>query len=159
LIGFTFANERGETNRFVSMRPAKVLMTLSAEYRGIFSCRYGVTIYDQLGRSLLNIISPEDRFEVESGGTRMVEVLLNPLQLGPGQYTASVSVHKFASLALFNSTPRYDLYGRSFQFSVELPELLLTVSPQFFHSAEWFFMDRDPPGDAFPVVRQTDHAD
>jgi len=135
--GFTIQDERGVGNKLVAMRPARFMMTLKAEVEGEFCCRYGVTIFDLLGHCLINIVSPLDRYFIKPEEYHPVDLVFNPLQLGAGDYTVSISAHRFAQLEVFNSTPRYDLLNRSFNFSVELPDSLRAIEPQFYHSAEW----------------------
>lgn len=137
--GFTIQNERGQSNNLVSMRPALFLMSLLAEKDGQFQCRYAMAVYNHLGKCVFEVFSPADDFTCREGDTRTVELIFNPLQLGPGQYIVSISAHKYAALELLNSTPRYDLINRSFAFSVELPETLRVIEAQFYHSAEWRF--------------------
>ncbi|ACO75777.1 ABC transporter related [Laribacter hongkongensis HLHK9] len=137
--GFTIQTERGLSNKLVSMRPARFLMTLQAEVDAHFQCRYAVAVYNHLGQCVLDIVSPADVFVCAEGGTHSFELIFNPLQLGPGEYVVSISAHEYAPLELFNSTPRYDLMSRSFVFSVELPETLRSIEAQFYHSAEWHF--------------------
>ena len=137
--GFTLVTEKGETNELVSMRPAKALFSLIAELDSEFECRYALAVYDHFGKCVLDIVSPIDKFFLTRGKQRNAEMLLNPLQLGPGEYTISISAHAYDKLEVFNATPRYDLISRSFGFRVELPESLTAIETQFYHSAEWGF--------------------
>jgi len=68
-----------------------------------------------------------------------VEMFLNPVQLGPGEYVISASIHKADHLSLFNGTLRYDLLDRSFEFSIEIQDSLAPIAADFFHSSEWEF--------------------
>lgn len=139
VIGFSIATERGQTNALVAMRPAKFFITLLAEHGGRFNCRYGIALNDHLGACMTRIFSPGDAFEIAAGGIRRLEVLLNPCQLGPGEYTVGISVLECAPIEKLNSTRRYDLLSRSFVVRVELPESLGSLEASFFHSAEWQF--------------------
>jgi len=137
--GFTIQTERGLGNDLISMRPARFMMSLRAETAGHIRCRYAVAVYNHLGQCVLDILSPPDEFDCDEGDKRSFSLFLNPVQLGPGEYTVSISAHKYGPLELFNSTPRYDLISRSFMFTVELPETLGAIEAQFYHSAEWQF--------------------
>ena len=139
ISGFTIQTERGISNKLVSMRPARFLATLVAETSGSFRCRYAVAVYNHMGSCVLDVVSPLDEFSATNGDQHGVELLFNPMQLGPGEYVVSVSAHEYGPLELFNSTPRYDLISRSFVFSVDLPETLRAIEAQFYHSAEWCF--------------------
>ncbi len=139
VCGFTIVTERGETNQLVSMLPAKFIVNVVAELDGVFDYRYGVVFFDHTGACIAKIISPSDSFSLKRGETRCVEMLLNPNQLGPGEYVLSVSLHAVDVLEKFNSTPRFDLLNRSFGLNVELPEALSALTTNFFHSAEWGF--------------------
>jgi len=139
VCGFTIVNNHGETNKLMSMQPAKFVVTLIAEHDGEFNCRYATNIYDQKGQSIMSVKSPLDSFAVLSNQLRMVEICFNPLQLGPGEYIISISVHQYEQLEVFNATPKYDLLSRSFTLTVEIPESLSALQSQFFHSAEWSF--------------------
>lgn len=140
VMGFGIMTERGPTDRLVSMRPAKFLFTLVAERDGPFDCRYGIALHDHLGRCLTRIFSPRDAFEARAGERRVVEIVLNPCQIGPGDYTLGISVLEHEALEKLNSTPRYDLLSRSFALRVELPESLAALESAFFHTAEWSFL-------------------
>lgn len=137
--GFTIVGERGESNILPSMRPAKFVFTLVGEIEGEFNCRYAINIYDHLGRSVTSVKSPADKFSISPNKLHIAEICFNPLQLGPGEYNVSISVHQYAELEVFNATPRFDLLSRSFSFKVELPDSLSVLQTQFFHSAEWRF--------------------
>lgn len=139
ILGFTIVTEQGETNKLVVMRPAKFLIKMMAEFDGDFECRYGIVFFDHMGSCVARIVSPLDKFTVSKDGFHQVGMLLNPNQLGPGEYILSLSIHKFGALEVFNSTPRYDLINRGFQVHVEMPESLAALSANFYHTAEWCF--------------------
>lgn len=139
VVGFSVVSERGTTDRLIAMRPAKLVMTLVAERDGVFNCRYGIVVNDHMGDCKTRIYSPRDHFEIKSGATRQIEMLLNPCQIGPGEYTIGISVLDYSPIEQINSTQRYDLLSRSFSIRVELPESLGSLSASFFHTAEWQF--------------------
>lgn len=139
IIGFIIVTECGVTNHLLSMQPAKFVINTKAEFEGNFECRYGITIYDHLGSCVTKIMSPIDSFSLPKSGTHCVEMLLNPNQLGPGEYILSVSIHKNSAIEQLNSAGRFDLLSRSFTFSVEIPESITVLTAAFFHSAEWIF--------------------
>lgn len=139
VVGFSPITERGIAAAFVSMQPAEFLIELVAEIEGEFHCRYGVAIHDQMGVCVTRIFSPEDHFLIRKGELRQIRILLNPCQIGPGDYTVGISVLKYCRLELLNSAERYDLLSRSFTLRVDLPESLGSISCNFFHSAEWSF--------------------
>lgn len=141
VIGFTLITERGVTNTILAMHPAKFVITLIGERDGDFSCRYGVVLNDHSGVCVMRIFSPRDHFVCKAGQARKVEILLNPCQVGPGEYTVGVSVLDYAPLEKLNSTRRYDLLSRSFVVRIELPESLGAIGATFFHSAEWKFTE------------------
>ena len=139
IVGATLVTDHAETNILGSMCPAKVLINVRVALAGEFSCRYGFTAYDQMGRCVLDILSPEHRFKATTGDHFPVEMVLNPLQLGPGEYTMSLSIHGYEPIERLNATKRYDLANRSLAFSVNLRETLGPIEAQFYHSAEWNF--------------------
>jgi lipopolysaccharide transport system ATP-binding protein len=139
--GFTIVTARGETNKLIALTPAKFVLSVLAFADGDFECRYGLVVHNQLGSTCAKLIGPPDKFTAAKGETRSVEILLNPLQLGAGDYVVGVSIHKAESLAKLNSTHRYDLLARSFELSVEVQGSLATTSADFFHSSEWKFGD------------------
>jgi len=148
IVGATLVTDNAETNILGSMCPAKVLINVRAELAGKFNCRYGFVAYDQMGRCVLDILSPEHRFEAETGNHFPVEMVLNPLQLGPGEYIMSLSIHGYEPIERLNATKRYDLANRSLVFSVNLRDSLGPIEAQFYHSAEWQFalaLDDDSP--------------
>lgn len=137
VTGFDIQSSSGSTNRLVSLLPAKFVFFLTAEEAGDYSCRYGLAVHDMHGKCMLRIFSPEDRFSTGKGEVRTVEVLLNPVQLGPGEYSVGISVLEYSPLELINTARRYDLLGRSFEFRVDLPDSLVATECALYHSAEW----------------------
>jgi lipopolysaccharide transport system ATP-binding protein len=141
LVGFSIQTERGFANTLLGLRPAKFILSLLGEFSADFSCRYGIAINDLLGNVAARIYSPPDRFYINESEVRIVEMVLNPVQLGPGEYTLGISVLEATELELINSATRYDLLGRSFSLKVELEETLSPISANFIHSAEWNFRE------------------
>jgi lipopolysaccharide transport system ATP-binding protein len=139
VCGFTVETEKGITNTLVTLRPAKFIINTTAELSGNFSCRYGIAIHDLNGICLTRIWSGIDSYKIKKGGTRRVEVVLNPCQLGPGYYTVGISVLDDTPFEKLNSAVRYDLLSRSFNINVELPGSLDNASASIVHSAEWLF--------------------
>ena len=117
----------------------KFLINIVAEYEAQFDFRCGLVIFDHLGSSITKIISPCDAVFLRKGETHSVEMLLNPVQLGPGEYILSISLHKHDVLEKFNSTGRYDLVARCSVFTITMPESILPLSAAFMHTAEWSF--------------------
>lgn len=139
ICGFSIVSERGVSNKLVSLMPASVVFHVVAEVDGHFRCRYGIVINDTMGRNVAVIYSPNDEFFLEAGRTRKVVMSLNPLQIGPGEYTLGISVLEGCPLERVNQAKRYDLLGRSFEFSIHLPDTLGALHAMLLHSAEWEF--------------------
>ena len=137
--GFTIITARGETNKLVALASAKFVLNVMVHVGGDFECRYGLVVLDYSGSCRARLISPTDKFTAAKGETRCVEMFLNPVQLGPGEYVISASIHKADHLSLFNGTLRYDLLDRSFEFSIEIQDSLAPIAADFFHSSEWEF--------------------
>jgi lipopolysaccharide transport system ATP-binding protein len=137
ISGFNIMTEQGFENRLWVLRPAKFIILLTAEVSKQFDCMYGLVLNDALGNIVARIWSPPDFFELQEGESKIVEMLLNPVQIGPGEYTIGISILQAAQIELLNSSPRYDLLGRSFKCTVEIDETLSAASANFFHSAEW----------------------
>ena len=76
---------------------------------------------------------------------RQIEICLNPLQLGPGEYTLGISICDYTPLEQINGAKRMDLLSRSFTFSVAIEDSLAAASASFFHSAEWQFKEAQSP--------------
>ena len=66
-------------------------------------------------------------------------MLLNPTQLGPGNYSIGMAIHQYTNIEELSNAKTYDLLNRSFKFSVLLDESLSNMQAEFFHSAEWSF--------------------
>ena len=139
IIGFSVVTAQGLTNTLVSLQPAKFVIHLKAEATQTFDCCYGIAIHDHLGNCVSRLFSSQDYFEAVDGSLRRVEMILNPCQIGPGEYTVGISVTEYSGIEKLNSAKRYDLLSRSFQIKVELPESISAVSAAFFHSSEWHF--------------------
>jgi lipopolysaccharide transport system ATP-binding protein len=139
VLGFCAVNERGVADTLISLRPASFVLTIIAEQTGSFRCRYGFVLNDHLGAAVTRIYSPVDVFSLQCGATRRVEMVLNPCQIGPGEYVVGISVLEESPLETLNAARRYDLLSRSFRIRVELPQSLGVMSAAFMHSAEWTF--------------------
>lgn len=145
VTGFAVVTERGLSNNLVSMRPAMFVIDLVAEQSGPINCCYGVALHDHLGRCVTRIFSSGDQFTAQTGQPRRVELLLNPCQLGPGEYTVGISVTDHIGIERINEARRYDLLSRSFIVQVSLPDSLAAANGLFFHSAEWSFNTTEIP--------------
>jgi len=139
VCGFSVVTERGITNELITYRPAMFVVTLVAQEGGAYDLRHGIAIHDYLGNCITRIFSPQDKFTIQAGEMRQVRMLLNPNQLGPGNYVVGVSVLKYGPLETLNSTARYDLLSRSFVISVGLPDSLTALESIMLHTAEWHF--------------------
>ncbi len=139
VCGFSILTAKGVGNTIRALQPARFVFFLVAEHAGRFECRYGIVLNDMMGNVAIRICSPPDFFSIERGELRRVEMTLNPNQLGPGEYTVSISVLENSALERINSTRRFDLLSRSFVVKVELADSLSALSCAFFQSAEWSF--------------------
>ncbi len=144
ICGFTIVTNRGETNELVTFQPAAFVLTLMAEESGKYDLRYGVAINDYLGNCITRIFSPRDSFEIRAGELRQVHMMLNPNQIGSGEYVVGLSVLEYGPLEVLNSTRRFDLLSRSFAIRVVLPESLSALESQVLLSGEWQFMPVRP---------------
>jgi len=139
ICGFSIVSANGVGDTIFPLQPAKLVFSLVAEFSGSFDCRYGIVLYDMMGNLVIRVFSPPDTFSIELGELRLIEMILNPNQLGPGQYTVSISVLENSPLEKVNSARRFDLLSRSFLIKVEIPDSLSTLDCAFFQSAEWSF--------------------
>lgn len=139
VCGFSIVTEQGVTNKLFTYKPAMFVYSVVAERSGVFNVRHGIAINDFLGTCLTRVFSPKDSFVLETGQIRQVRVLLNPNQLGPGEYVVGISVLEYSPIEMLNSTTRYDLLSRSFAISVALPDSLGALGASMMHSAEWHF--------------------
>lgn len=150
VTGFTVRSATGKTGVVTALQPAVFTVFLEGEKSGHFRCTYGIAIHDLQGNAVTRIWSPTDVFDIERGQSRRIDIVLNPNQIGPGEYTVGISVLGESSMESVNAAKRYDLLGRSFSLKVELPDTLSPISAQFFHTAEWAFrpVDEGVPLDA-----------
>lgn len=139
LSGFSIITQNGIENRLRALQPVKIAMALTAEKSDAFRCRYGLVFNDSLGKTVSTIWSPPDRFSLTQGETKIVEMILNPLQIGPGHYTIGISVLEETPIELLNKARRFDLLGRSFQCEIDMEDSLSAISAGFVHTAEWKF--------------------
>src|SRR5205807_7097248 len=121
------------------------MLNVMAHVDGDFECRYGIVLLDYSGSTRAKFISPPNTLSVIKGETRCVEMLLNPVQLGAGEYIVSVSIHGVDDLTKLNSTHRYDLLARCFELSVQVPDTLAPAGADFFHTSEWGFGEASEP--------------
>lgn len=139
ICGFSISTERGIDNKLVALRPAKLSISISAESEGNYDCRYGIAIHDYSGRCITNIFSPRDSFFLNKDAMRVINIHLNPCQLGTGEYVIGMSVLNWDDIELINSARRYDLLSRSFSMNVQVIDSLSATDAVFYHNAEWTF--------------------
>ena len=142
ISGFTIMNENGYTAKLLTLRPVKFIFEIKSEIEEDFSLRYTLNISNHLGQTVSAVRSPNDQFSIKASEARLIEIAFNPMQLGPGEYTVGFAVLSYGALEVINSADRYDLLSRSFDFTIENPESLSSLQNQFFHSAEWLFLER-----------------
>ncbi|WP_422022687.1 ABC transporter ATP-binding protein [Pyruvatibacter mobilis] len=141
VVGFDIQTEAGSTNKIVCLRPARFIIHLEVQKEDGYECCYGMAVHDHMGNCVTRIFSACDSFQGSEGDYRRVELVLNPCQLGPGEYTVGISVTSYTGIERINEASRYDLLSRSFILQVALPDSLGTIEAQFVHSAEWSFSE------------------
>lgn len=139
VTGFAIQTERCIENHVRTLHPVRFLVTLTAELDGNYSCTYGVIFHNLKGETAARIWSPPDDFVLKAEDTRVIELVFNPLQLGPGEYLIGLTILESTPIELVNQSTRYDQLARSFEFSVDMDASMLTASADFMHSAEWVF--------------------
>ncbi|MCA0417179.1 MAG: ATP-binding cassette domain-containing protein [Proteobacteria bacterium] len=141
IVGVDMQTEGGSTNKFVCLRPARFVIDIEVEQAGSYNCCYGVAIHDHMGVCVSRIYSSPDLFSGTPGTRRQVALILNPCQIGPGEYTVGISVTEHVGIERLNDGRRFDLLSRSFNLEVVLPDSLGAASAAFLHSAEWSYQD------------------
>ncbi|MDC1497059.1 ABC transporter ATP-binding protein [Pelagibacteraceae bacterium] len=141
ISGFLIANEDGKIDTVKFLSPLKMIFEIQAVKDGYYNCRYSILVKDALGLNKIKVRSPKDSFNLKIGEKRTISMLLNPNQLGPGNYSISLAIHQYTNIEEFPSAKIYDLLNRSFEFSVLLDDTLANMQAEFFHSAEWSFRE------------------
>ncbi len=141
IVGLDLQTEVGSTNKFICLRPARFVIDLEVLKDGSYRCCYGVAIHDHMGNCATRLFSPPDEFSAKGGDRRQVSVVLNPCQIGPGEYTVGISVTEHVGIERMNEGKRFDLLSRSFNLDVVLPESISAVGAAFLHSSEWTCVD------------------
>ncbi len=139
ISSFAIQTERGITNELVSLRPARFVFRLTSEVAGSYQCRYGLAFHNHMGSCVARVFSPCDRFVIAQDGVREIQMMLNPVQIGPGEYSLGISVTEYTAIEMINQARRFDLLSRSFMLKVEIPESVGALAGDFFHSSEWHF--------------------
>lgn len=139
ISGFSMQVPNSEKNVFQILDNVRFVIETESLQTSDLNCRYGISISDPEGRVLTSLRSPRDTFSTNLGDIRRINMNLQPLQLGPGQYFVGVAVWEYSHLEGLNSTNRFDLLSRSFEFSVEAPASLQHLQERFFHSSDWTF--------------------
>jgi lipopolysaccharide transport system ATP-binding protein len=136
-VGSTIVTSRGETNKIFSLEPVKFCFLVQAKAICVRSVRFGFAAYNIAGESVIRILSQPVSIDLEDDAIKEIGVNFNPLQLGPGSYTYSLSIIEATSMEHAASAELYDVVNRSMQFDVEVPAHAAVLSSLFFHSAEW----------------------
>lgn len=114
-------------------------MLIESESSNEYTCRYGLLISDIEGRSAAILYSPSDRFCMQENQTRHIQLVLDQVLLGHGEYVVGISVLEYSELEFVNEAIRYDLLGRSFLLSVNVSETLQPTVGAFVHPGRWGF--------------------
>ena len=141
ITGFDIYDNQGRTNQIQQLNPVKFLMEITAQEAGQYDLRYGIVIFDHSGQVKLRFLSVEDSVEMEKGERRVAEVFLDSLLLGEGEYIVSLSLHDHEDVETINSSKRYDLLSRSFEFKVGMANSLAPIAAQFIHPTYWNFYE------------------
>lgn len=139
ICGFTIVTENGISNTLIALQPVKFVIFIMIEEPHSFKCRYGIAISDLMGEIVTRIYSPIDEFSAKKGEIRQIEIILNPNQLGSGDYILGISILDDTDIEKINIAKRFDLLNKSFSFKVTLPDSLGALSCRTFHSAEWIY--------------------
>ena len=142
VIGIDIQTEAGSTDTLVCLSPARLVLRLVVEKEDDYVCCYGIAIHDHMGACAARIYSSPDAFHGRKGDQREVSLVLNPCQIGPGEYTFGISVTEHTGIERINHGRRFDLLSRSFALRVVMPDSLGAASAAFLHSAEWSFERR-----------------
>lgn len=140
ISGFLIANENGKVDAVNFLSPLKMIFQIEAVKDGYYNCRYSIAVKDSSGLDKIKVRSPKDSFNLKIGEKRTISMLLNPNQLGPGDYIISLATHQYTNIEEFPNAKIYDLLNKSFEFSVLLDDSLSNMQADFFHSAEWSFV-------------------
>jgi lipopolysaccharide transport system ATP-binding protein len=140
ISGFLIANENGKVDAVNFLSPLKMIFQIEAVKDGYYNCRYSIAVKDSSGLDKIKVRSPKDSFNLKIGEKRTISMLLNPNQLGPGDYIISLATHQYTNIEEFPNAKIYDLLNKSFEFSVLLDDSLSNMKADFFHSAEWSFV-------------------
>ena len=139
ITGFLIANEDGKVDAIKFLSPLKMIFEIQAVKDGYYNCRYSIAVKDAAGLNKIKVRSPKDSFNLTVGEKRTISMLLNPTQLGPGNYSIGMAIHQYTNIEELSNAKTYDLLNRSFEFSVLLDDSLSNMQAEFFHSAEWSF--------------------
>jgi lipopolysaccharide transport system ATP-binding protein len=139
VIGFRYFGVGGEVEQAATFEPLTIQLIIKCEISGGIECRYGIAIDTYNGGNVCKLLSSIDKFEASIGNTRKIEVNLNPLLLGPGDYVVGVSIHSNTNIEQINSSVRYDIISRSFRLEVGVRDSLLPVKAEFYHPSTWRF--------------------
>ena len=140
ISGFLIANENGKADVVKFLSPLKMIIEIEAVKDGNYNCRYSIAVKDSSGLDKIKVRSPKDGFNLKIGEKRTISMLLNPNQLGPGNYSIGLAIHQYTNIEDYSNAKIYDLLNRSFEFSVLLDDSLSNMQAEFFHSAEWSFV-------------------
>lgn len=139
IIGLDIQTENGSCEKLICLQPARFVLDIEIMRDGDYVCCYGFAIHDHMGSCITRIFSSPDAFKGLSGQKRQVVLILNPCQIGPGEYTLGISVTEHLGIERINEGERYDLLSRSFKLTVVIPDSLSAASGAFLHSAEWLY--------------------
>ena len=110
-----FLDDSGaQSQMFRTGDPLTVELEITAETRGEFPCSCVVVVYTMASQWLARFCSEEELLVLRAGETHRVELRIDRLQFGNGEYLFSAAIYRRLDLANLAAASYYDLLARSF---------------------------------------------
>lgn len=139
IVGFQIETPDGPSAIAQMLKPVLMRVTLESNSSGTASLRLGIVVSDYAGRTVMKLISPIYSAEWTTSEIRDFCVVLDPLQLGVGEYVVGISVLEATTIEEIQGAKILDLLSRSFKFSVEAAFHSAFTEVGFVHSGSWYF--------------------
>jgi lipopolysaccharide transport system ATP-binding protein len=139
IVGFQVESLAGVVDKIEILSPVLFRITLRVNLPINSSIKIGIVFHDSFGKIATKIISPDLSKEFKMNDLFDVCAILDPIQLGAGEYTIGISVlHTDENDSHFSNTT-IDIISRSFKLIIFNTSDDKFTETGFIHSAEWIF--------------------
>jgi lipopolysaccharide transport system ATP-binding protein len=139
IVGFQVESLTGVVDKIEILSPVLLRISLKVNLPMNSPIKIGIVFHDSFGKIATKIISPNFSKDFKIDDLYDVCAILDPIQLGAGEYTIGISVLHTDDNEKHISNTTIDIVSRSFKLIILNTSDDKFIETGFIHSAEWIF--------------------